>query len=468
MTRSREGNIPPRAELSQTLGFELARRGHFRGERKESLVFAAMSYRAYSPLTMTRIILCAAALLTFGCNPRRADESQTPGPIATMPASASTHGASGTESASTSGSSFPAPPPYEPTKPTTVQELLVVQQGAPEAWTLYDVTGEGPGSELFDVHVDGDGVYWAQKAGRLFSGSLDGTAKPKQIGRFQGTLGGDTIRSDDRYVYFVGGGVLSRWPKGGGACNDYSSCPEVLNTQLLFEHQGGPGPLAVDERFVYYATHGCAAVTRYDKERFEGTDIFVTLPSDGPGNGPTTLEVDGQDVYCAAWGSIFKLRWWDEDDARIDGTDSAVRLVTSQRRIWAMTLSEEHVYWAEYADVGDTISFGRLPRGGGTLEVIEPPAGVFSYAVSRRMLYDPVGRAVLFGASAMPTDATWMNPGLFIASLSTDDLSWRFYARELPTGYFAIDGQFLYWTSQQAGAVRRMPLDAEPLFTIEP
>jgi hypothetical protein len=84
------------------------------------------------------------------------------------------------------------------------------------------------------------------------------------------------------------------------------------------------------------------------------------------------------------------------------------------------------------------------------------------------MLYDPVGRAVLFGASAMPTDTTWMNPGLFVASLSTDDLSWRFYARELPTGYFAIDSQFLYWTSQQAGAVRRMPLDVEPLFTIEP
>jgi hypothetical protein len=344
-----------------------------------------------------------------------------------------------------------------------------VQQGTPDDWLLYEISEEGPGAQLFDLHVDQDGVYWVQKAGRLFRGSLDGTAEPVQIGKFQGTLGGDCIRSDDKYVYFVGGALLERWPKAGAACESESVCPDVQSTRLLFEHQGGPGPLAVDDQYVYYATHGCAAVTRYDKERFEGADVFITLPSNGPGNGPTTLAVDGRDIYCAAWGSIFKVPWWDEDEPRIDGSDPAIRLVSSDRRIWSMALSDEYVYWAEYAEVGDTISFGRLPRGGGPPEVIDPPPGLFGSSVSRRIVYDPHHRALLFGAGAMSTEATALNPGVFIASLSSDDLSWRFYARELPTGYFAIDDQFLYWTSQHlVSSIQRMPLDADPLFVIEP
>jgi hypothetical protein len=411
------------------------------------------------------MFVCVAALITFSCNARRTDDTVSPDVASSTQGTASV---SATAAEPSSGSSFPPPPPYKPTKPTNVEELLVVQRGAPEEWTLYDAAGEeGPGRELFDVHVDADGVYWGQKAGRLFRGSLDGTATPMQIGKFQGALA-DTIRSDDKFVYFVSGTALSRWPKGGGACQSYSLCPEVLNTGLLFEHQGGPGPLAVDEQFVYHAVHGCPAIRRYDKERFEATDLFITLPNDGPGNGPTTLLVDGREIYCAAWGSIFKLPWWDEDDGRIDGADPDVRVATSQRRIWAIAMSEEHVYWSEYAEPGDTVSFGRLPRAGGPPETITPPPGVFTYAVSQRMLYDPHRRVIWFAASAMPTDATWMTPGMFVASLSTDDLSWRFYAREIPTGYFAIDDQFLYWTSQQAGAVRRMPLDAEPLFVIEP
>jgi hypothetical protein len=224
----------------------------------------------------------------------------------------------------------------------------------------------------------------------------------------------------------------------------------------------------VDDRYVYVAMHGCAAVTRYDKQLLEPVEIYVTLPSDGPGWGPTTLQVEGDDVYCASWGNLFKIPWWDELATTVDGNDPTVRLATSEVPIWAMVLSEDHVYWVERPPVGEILAFGRVPRQGGMPERIEPPKSAFREAVSRRLVYDPQHRRIFFSSTARPTKSTGRVPGSFIASLSTDTLAFSFYAREGPTGHFAIDERFLYWTSSHiVGSVQRMPLDAEPLYVIE-
>ncbi len=323
---------------------------------------------------------------------------------------------------------------------------------------------------MFDVHVDSHAVYWVQKAGRLHRGSLDGAAPALHIGQYAGTLGGEGIRSDETHVYFLDGAFLRRWPKATGEpCSDYYRCPSVEDTALLWEHPGGPGPLFVDGRYVYVAMDGCAAITRYDKQEMEPVEVYVTLPEQGPGNGPTTLEVDGKDVYCASWGNVFKIPWWDEPLTTVDGNDPSVRLAGSEVPIWAMVLSDEHVYWVERPQVGETLSFGRVPRQGGTPQKIEPPEGVFVNSVSNRIVYDSSHRRVFFSASARPLETTWRNTGAFIAALSTDTLAFTFYARENPTGHFAIDERYLYWTSSYlVYGVRRMPLDTEPLYVIEP
>ncbi len=72
---------------------------------------------------------------------------------------------------------------YDPTPTTSVEELLQVQRGTPTTWSLYGFVGQGDGGEVFDLHVDTDGTYWVQNAGRLHRGSLEGTAEPLHIGK---------------------------------------------------------------------------------------------------------------------------------------------------------------------------------------------------------------------------------------------------------------------------------------------
>jgi hypothetical protein len=310
-----------------------------------------------------------------------------------------------------------------------VSDVRMLPRGAParHIQTLYDL-GTDATSTLYDLSVDEGAVYWSQTPARLFAGSKDGRATPEHIGQWHRNVpAGLGIAHDTDHVYWLDKQELYRRAKSGG---------EAERITLDGEANG----FTIGRRYIYVAAWGCPRITRIDKATLSREHIEVTLSS--PGSGPTTLVEDGDELFCAAWSSVYVVRRWDE---------AAVRLTDSGERIWGAVVMGDYVYWLNRSRASVQPAIARVPRGGGSAEIFELEGSLlFNGATS--LVREP------------NAERLWYSDGKLLISFDVATKRYAVRASEAPVA-IALDDAHVYWASEfHRSAIRRMPLDAPVLY----
>ena len=306
---------------------------------------------------------------------------------------------------------------------------------SPSEQLLYDL-GTNPPGTVYHLHVDGDLLYWAQKAGKLMRGPKAGGAAPELFANWDFVAEGSEIRTDATYVYYYDGQFVKRKPKAGGNVQQY----DVGDGNVW-------GNFIVDGDYIYQAPPWCSPIYRINAQTGEQT--VLTIPDVVQDGGGSALTIVGGKLYCATVGGngghIYELP--------ADAT--AAVSIRSGAMMWGLTASAASLVFSTGAATIDWMKFYRLDLA--TYEVTflaQAPR-----AAAGELEFDAARNAIFVN---YPSTAGQV--GIF----HLDSLAFSFL---IPSGRvmqraFTTDADYVYWAQLGPGLpgeIRRISKDAPPV-----
>jgi len=308
---------------------------------------------------------------------------------------------------------------------------------SPSEQLLYDL-GTNPPANVYHLHVDGETLYWAQKAGKLMRGPKSGGGKPEQFATFESVAEGSEIRSDATHVYYYDGHFVKRKPKAGGTEQRY----DVGESNIW-------GNFIVEGDYIYQATPWCSPVYRIDK--VTGEQVVWTVPGVTTGSGGAELTLIGDNLYCANVGT----------------TDTRIYEIAEGAKAAVVIHEESHIMFG-FAGMQGALYFS---SGGSSIDLMN----FFRLDVSTRETKFLI-RATTVAAGELQADAG--RKTLFVNYPSTRGLVGTFrpetleFSALIPSGRlmrhaFTTDSDYVYWAQWgSAGTpeqIRRISKDAPPV-----
>lgn len=306
---------------------------------------------------------------------------------------------------------------------------------SPSEELLYDL-GTYPPVNVYHLHVDGETLYWAQKAGSLMRGPKAGQAQPELFARYEFVVEGGPIRSDATHVYYLDGHFVKRTPKTGGQ-------PQPFDIG-----EGNDwGNFIVTGDYVYQAPPWCNPLRRINKETgettlFEAKDVTTA-------SGAAELTVVRQQVYCANVGAMGGRIYVLEVGA------SELTLVREGGYLWGLTAAGQSLVFSSGAATIDLMKFHRFDLTTKTDQFLATAPQVAAAALA----YDERRNLVFVDYASNSGQVGFFH----LDSLAFSALipSGRFMRRA-----FETDDGYVYWAQQGVGLpeqIRRISKDALPV-----
>ena len=264
---------------------------------------------------------------------------------------------------------------------------VVVPLDTPEPY-VSGMNGTG-----FDMVIAGNMIYWVEQSGLEFcnANSPNKIRSVNTSNHAEATLYSGCDRTpgvlvaDANYVYFQDrlSNTVRRMPVGGGSSIALANATKLIShlglavdaTHVYFDDDGGlkrvpiaggsvqtlvtgynPWEIALDDTYVYWTEKSPGAIRRVAKTG----GAAQTLVSAPDVNGPTSLAVDGTNVYWAEYGGRARRM------PKGGGTPADFSAPDSAYQPGSVAINAANIYWS------DSISAtsGRLrraPKGGGTV-----------------------------------------------------------------------------------------------------
>jgi len=195
--------------------------------------------------------------------------------------------------------------------------------------------------------------------------------------------------------------------------------------------------LLLDGETVYAATGGCRAVTRFEPASSAKKTINAPITVTGS-LGFTYLVKYRDDVYCAAYQRVFRLRGFDEME----------EVTSSATRIAGVAVSSDRLYWLDKLSNLTTDSSGQV----WTMNDQGSPSKVGDVLTS-------TGATALYADE--PRDRL-VRVDAALVNFSIRDHAFHVWRQtNLPSGGSARDEDHLYWTvsSTSFGTIERIRFD---------
>lgn len=309
--------------------------------------------------------------------------------------------------------------------------------------TLYHL-GLGAQSTVYSVAVDDENIYWAGAS--LIQAPKGGGGQRVIIGN--SSTGIFVIRPAKDWVYWIQDGELARSQKhrkdlAGATFQpiDLGGIQVLDRTNPVSERlpldTGRLEALLMEGETVYAATAGCRAVTRFEPTSSAQTTIRASATV-ADSVGFTYLLKYGEDVYCAAYQRVFRLRGFAQME---EVTSSAIRIA-------GIAVSSNRLYWLDKLSNSSTDSSGQV----WTMSEQGSPSKVGEVLTS-------AGATTLY-ADEPRNRLVWVDTALADFSLR-DNVFHVWKHSNLTSGGSARDDDYLYWTvaSTSFGTIERLRFD---------
>jgi hypothetical protein len=202
--------------------------------------------------------------------------------------------------------------------------------GAPGAvWPppyLHSFVDYGTAHQPYGVAVGSEYVFWQQHGGYLMLVDKVSGGEPVKFDECP-SCDFFNLAADGPHAYFLAGQEVRRYQPPSSAFEAAA---------LDWDHRGGGAGFALDERFVYAAMPGCAAITRIDKQTLE-KEVMSIEGVEYPGRGYTVLAKAGAGLLCASPSELFVVASW----------GVAKRVYTGFHELFGMSVAGERVAWLE-------------------------------------------------------------------------------------------------------------------------
>ncbi|MDQ2642179.1 MAG: hypothetical protein M3020_00065 [Myxococcota bacterium] len=225
---------------------------------------------------------------------------------------------------------------------------------------LYEL-GLNETSQVNQLLIDGPYAYWYQRTAQLYRAPKDGSGPIDVFGRWENTLSGSRIASDDTFIYWLDRTHLRRKPKSGGDTESIDLGADYGSTDF-----------ALTDDAIIVTAFGCPSVVRIDKQTLEVSPLGEPLDFEVILAGHTTLIASGTALYCANYQRLVRVDL-------VDGTKTLLSDALTGFR--AMANLESSLYLLDFMGSGQKHRFSRLD-GDVLTTLLEPAWGDWPHMAS--------------------------------------------------------------------------------------
>lgn len=285
---------------------------------------------------------------------------------------------------------------------------------------IYPITESGD-DKAGAVAVDDDSVYWSQQSRGLLRAAKEGGGTPVRLGTWNAIAVGQELAVANRQAYWLDLTTLKTADADG-------------NSSRELELPWYGSNVAVSGQFAYVTTRGCTAIGRVDLSAWT---IETQSPEQVPptSTGRSYLSLEGGDVYCGSWSSVF----------RFEGFSAGVPLTDQAEQVSGMTIAEGSLYYLDRTS--DTTRLQRLSD----LEAPSEPSTLATVNVLPQspLLFDAPRHQLLFTSSGR----------LYAFSLESEEL--RVLAEIHSGGGLAVDETHAYFSNStpNLASIERLRLE---------
>ena len=312
----------------------------------------------------------------------------------------------------------------------------------PEGFELLYVTGKDVPGRLEVFLVDGEMLYWAQRAG-LWRAPKDGSGEPKAFGYWDTTNQGSSLLADEAYIYWQDGPHIKRkrkdTPHLSVSTPRYTYNFPWVDDHLDERYRAGIETieygaehsfafLTMDEHHVYAIPSSCTAVHKIETKTLEVHSFEV--PRSEYSGGNTAVTMDDTHIYCGNINHLFRIRK-DGSGFEILYEDFATvwSLVSSPDKIFAMDragAAVPRILAFSKAD-GEVSDMGQGPIGG----VADSYRAPLQFDSARQHLYWGMGWVM---GRDMQTGAFFASPRLGLSFAFTSDADYLYWGGQPQPG----------------------------------